>query len=127
PDGVLLRRHLLVFINLSRKIIGPHRDAEAGIGLSPNLRVGPVIALIDGGDIGKPAVRGGAGYRAFERLDREFMMLAAHRMPVIAGRGDFKDERLAPRACGGVELLNDLRARMLMHLVDSGEMHVEPV
>ena len=127
PDGVLLRRHLARLVDLALQIVDLHRHPEARVGLPPDSRVGPVITRVDGGDEGKPRIRRLVGQRPLQRLHRELVMLAAHRVAVMPGGGDLEDQRLASRARRRVELLDDLGSGMLMHLVHGGEVDVQPV
>src|SRR5690606_35013248 len=112
PDGVLLRRHFPSLVDLALQILDLDGDAEARIGLDPNFRIRPVVALVDRRDVGKPAVGRLRWQCAFERLDRELMMLAADGMAIIAGGGDLEDQWLAPRTGRGVEFLDDFRTGM---------------
>ncbi len=47
-------------------------------------------------------------------------------MPVVPGGGDLEDQRLALRAGRGVELLNDVRTRVFVDLVDGGKWTLRP-
>ena len=56
PDGILLRRHFFRLVDLALEIVNVDGNAKARIGLHPDFWIGPVVALVDGGDIAKPVL-----------------------------------------------------------------------
>ena len=56
PEGVLGAGQSYGLLGLARQIVLLDRETEARVGLAPDLRVGPVITFVGGGDEGEPAV-----------------------------------------------------------------------
>ena len=124
PEGVLGARQGDCFLGLAREVVLFHRKTEARVGLAPDLRVGPVVALVGGGDEGEPAV---ILQGAFQQLDRIVVVLEADRVAVVAGGGDLEQQRLAAGAGGGLQHIDHVTGLVGVQLVDDGAMHVEAV
>ena len=67
PEGVLGAGQRDRLLGLARQVVLLDREAEARVGLAPDLGIGPVVALVGGGDEGEPAV---VLQDAFQQLDR---------------------------------------------------------
>ena len=124
PEGVLGAGQGDRLLGLAREIVLLDREAEARVGLAPDLRVGPVVALVGGGDEREPAV---VLQGAFQQLDRIVVVLEADAVAVVAGGGDLEQQRLAPGAGGGLQHIDHAAGLVGMQLVDDGTMHVEAV
>ena len=74
PEGVLGAGQGDRLLGLARQIVLLDREAEARVGLAPDLRIGPVVVLVGGGDEGEPAV---VLQDAFQQLDRVVVVLEA--------------------------------------------------
>ena len=74
PEGVLGTGQGDRLLGLAGEIVLLDREAEARVGLAPDLRIGPVVVLVGGGDEGEPAV---VLQGAFQQLDRIVVVLEA--------------------------------------------------
>ena len=124
PEGVLGAGQGDRLLGLAREIVLLDREAEARVGLAPDLRVGPVVALVGGGDEREPAV---VLQGAFQQLDRIVVVLEADAVAVVAGGGDLEQQRLAPGAGGGLQHVDHVAGLVGVQLVDDRAMHVQAV
>ena len=124
PEGVLGAGQGDRLLGLARQVVRLDREAEARVGLAPDLRIGPVVTLVGGGDEGEPAV---VLQGAFQQLDRIVVVLEADAVAVVAGGGDLEQQRLAPGAGGGVQHIDHVAGLVGMQLVDDRAMHVQAV
>jgi hypothetical protein len=111
PEGVLGARQGDRLLGLARQVVRLDREAEARVGLAPDLRVGPVITFVSGGDERKPAV---ILQGAFQQLDRVVVVLEADAVAVVAGSGDLEQQRLPPGAGGGLQHIDHVARLMGM-------------
>ena len=95
-----------------------------GLGFALIRRIGPFVTWVEGRDVGKPAISRLGRDAALQRLYGELVVLTKDRVADVPGSRDLENDGLPPGPGGGVQLLDDVSTRMLMHFVDCGKMYV---
>ena len=124
PERVLRAGQRDRLLGLARQVILLDREAEVRIGLAPHRWIGPVVALVGGGDEGKPAV---VLKDVLQHFDAVVVVLEADAVPVIAGSGDLEQQRLAPGAGRGLEHVDHVAGPVRVQLVDDRAVHVQAI
>ena len=86
-------------------------------------RIGPVVTWVEGRDVGKPAIPPPRAGRCPPTPLWRISGVDERPSGGRAGRRDLENDGLPPRPGGGVQLLDDVSTRMLMHFVDCGKMY----
>ena len=123
-EGVLRAGQSDRLLGLAREVVLLDREPEVRVGLAPDLGVGPVVALVGGGDEGEPAV---VLQHALQHLDRVVVVLEADAVAVVAGGGDLEQQRLAPGAGRGLQHVDHVAGPVGVELVDDRAVHVQAV